>query len=143
MGENGEASGVAKKPRFRAYWLFVLSALVLVILNEFLGPAIAERLQVSWSWPQFAYALISVEVSAAIYFYGVGSLSPHWRPETSSGVSGTKATLLAGKPAGGSHPLGPRMREPVRPASSEAGATQTIAVQALVEKKPDGGKPRS
>jgi|GraSoi2013_115cm_1033766.scaffolds.fasta_scaffold319743_2 hypothetical protein len=143
MSEDGSTS---KKRRLRPYWWFLIGALVLVILNAFLEPMIAKRWKVpcAWSWLQFGYGLISAEICAAVYFYGVGSLSPHWRPDAPSGDAGAKATLLAATPAGGSHPLGPRMKERVRPASGEAAGTQTIAVQALVtEKKPDAGEPGS
>jgi len=138
-----EDEGAFKNRRLRPYWWFLIGALVLVILNAFLEPMIAKRWKVpcAWSWLQFGYGLISAEICAAVYFYGVGSLSPHWRPDAPSGA---KATLLATTPAGGSHPLGPRMKERVRPASGEAAGTQTIAVQALVtEKKPDAGEPGS
>jgi hypothetical protein len=138
MSEGGDAF---RKNRLRPYWLFLICAVVLVILSAILEPVLEKRWQVSWSWLQFGYGLISAEVCAAIYFYGVGSLSPHWRPDAPTGDSGTKATLLATTPAGGSHPLGPRMTERVRAAANEAAGTQTIAVQALVsEKKPDAGK---
>ncbi len=116
MSEDGSAS---KKRRLRPYWWFLIGALVLVILNAVLEPMIVKRWKVpcAWSWLQFAYGLISAEICAAVYFYGVGNLSPHWRPDAPSGA---RATLLAATPAGGSHPLGPRMKERVRPASSEA-----------------------
>src|SRR5258708_31746153 len=117
MSEDGSTS---KKRRLRHYWWFLIGAVILVIVNAFLEPMIAEHLHVSWSWLQFGYGLISVEICAAVYFYGVGSLSPHWRPDAPSGDAGARATLLATTLGGGSHPLGPRMKERVRPASSEA-----------------------
>src|SRR5260370_31456406 len=143
MSEDGSA---CKKRRVRTYWWFLIGAVVLVILNAVLEPMIAKRWKVpcAWSWPQFGYGLISAEICAAVYFYGVGSLSPHWRPDAPSGDAGAKAALLAATAAGGSHALGPRVKERGRPASGEAAGTQTIAVQALVtEKKPESGKPRA
>jgi hypothetical protein len=139
MSENG---GAAKASWFQPYWLFLLAGVVLTGLNAICKGALAEHLGVSWSWRQFWYGLISAEICAAIYFYGVGSLSPHWRPDAPTKESMAKQTLGAMKPSEGSHPLGPRMTTAVKPAASERG-TQTIAVQALLEKKPDAGKPGS
>ena len=59
--------------------------------------SIREWLGVSLTSKQFLYSLVSVELSLALYFYGVGWLSPHWRP-------GPKT---AGRPLSAQHPLGP------------------------------------
>ena len=115
-----EDEGAFKNRRLRPYWWFLIGAVILVMVNAFLEPIIAEHLHVSWSWLQFGYGLISVGICAAVYVYGVGSLSPHWRPDAPSGEAAAKTTLLATTSAGGSHPLGPRMKERVRTASSEA-----------------------
>src|SRR5260370_35012501 len=117
MSEDGSDS---KKRRLRSYWWFLIGALVLVILNAVLEPMIAKRWKVpcAWSWLQFAYGLISAEICAAVYFYGVGSLSPHWRPDAPSGDAGAKATLLGATPAGGCDPLGRRRKGGVSAASA-------------------------
>jgi hypothetical protein len=117
-------NGVPRKMHFRPFWFFVLFALVLVLLNAFFRTPIAGYLHVSWTWSQFVYALVSLELCAAIYFYGVGSLSPHWRPDPGAQPSGVKAALLAPAPSAGSHPLGPKLTKPVAPASSAAASTQ-------------------
>jgi hypothetical protein len=141
MSEDGSAS---KKSRLRPYLWFLIAALVLVILDAILEPMIAEHLHISWSWLQFAYGLICVEICAAVYFYGVGSLSPHWRPDAPSGDSGAKTTLLARTPTGGSHPLGPSLWKRAGQASSGAAGTQTNAAQTqAAERKPNAGKPGS
>lgn len=136
-----ESVGPSKAGWLRPYWLFLLAGLLLVALNAIFGVKIAERLGVGWSWRQFWYGLISAETCAAIYFYGVGRLSPHWRPDGPAKDTRAKASLIAARPSGGSNALGPRMTAAVKPTASER-STQTIAVQALVE-KPDTGKPGS
>ena len=137
---SGDGS-TSKKRRLRPYLWFLIAALLLVILNAILEPMIAEHLHISWSWLQFAYGLISAEICAAVYFYGVGSLSPHWRPDAPSGDSGAKTTLLATTPTGGSHPLGPSIWKRAGQASSATAGTQTNAAQdPAAEKKTDAGK---
>jgi hypothetical protein len=43
--------------------------------------AIREHFSISFTSKQFLYGLVSVEVCLAVYFYGVGWISPHWRPD--------------------------------------------------------------
>jgi hypothetical protein len=105
-------------------WFFAFGALVLILLNWVLRPEVSEKYNVTWSWLQFLYALVSVEVCVAIYFYGVGSWSPHWRPDPPPKVAvpGAKAMFLAAKPGadGESHPLGPKLTKPLQPAAQSA-----------------------
>jgi hypothetical protein len=112
-------------------WFFALGAVALMLLNWFLRAEVSEKYNVTWSWLQFLYALLSVEVCVAIYFYGVGSWSPHWRPDPPPKVAvpGAKAMFLAAKPGadGDSHPLGPKLTKPLQPVAPTASTTRQPA----------------
>jgi hypothetical protein len=94
-------------------------AIVALVLYGCCRGAIREHFNISFTSKQFLYGLVSVEVCLAVYFYGVGWISPHWRPDP-------KPPAM---PQAAQHALGPAAK--TMPAASgaaqgaNAGAAQT------------------
>jgi len=74
-----------------------LIAIFAFLVYLFWRASIREWFGVSLTSKQFLYGLVSVELSLALYFYGVGWISPHWRPDPRPPA----------KPQSAQHPLGP------------------------------------
>jgi hypothetical protein len=75
----------------------ILIAILAFLIYSFWRGSIREWFSISLTSKQFLYALVSVELPLALYFYGVGWISPHWRPDPKPPA----------KPQAAQHPLGP------------------------------------
>ena len=115
----------SKQPRhwwFRWRWFFLVVELLLVIFSAVWIFCFEKHLPASLTFGQLIYGLISLDLSVAIYIYGVGPLSPHWRPRLSAQPTPDAAKVMLGpasaEAAAHDHPLGP---------SSSASVNQTPA----------------
>ena len=94
-----------------------LIAIFASLVYLFWRGSIREWFGISLTSKQFLYGLVSVELSLALYFYGVGWISPHWRPDPRPPA----------KPQATQHPLGPtngtKLAAPAKPATAPATST--------------------
>src|ERR1700688_3218265 len=95
------------RSRFPAGLLWGGSLVALAVVYYWFRPGFESLFHLTLSLAQVLYGLISVELCIAIYLYGVGRFSPHWRLEPPARPS-VRAMLFQRVPAtkAGSHPLG-------------------------------------
>jgi len=98
---------------FRWRWFFLVLELLLLGISAIWLYCFPGKPPASVTFGQIVYALVCLDLSFAIYLYGVGPLSPHWKPDLpqpSPPDISTKAALGpsdASAAATHDHPLGP------------------------------------